>query len=115
MDELPANSSPYSFPKREGQLGLQRPLPLRNIEATAIDVEPLLNSELLSDGLVDCQYPMPLASGERVLARLLLACFLVVDRNVMRRFRGGRKMGSDPSSDRLPSALVNKCFHLNRL
>jgi hypothetical protein len=40
-----------------------------------MEVEPLLHSELLSDGLVDCRYPMPLAS--RRARRTAFACMLV--------------------------------------
>ena len=107
MDELRSNPSPYSFPKREDQLaplGLQRPLPLRTIEATAIDVEPLLHSELLSDGLVDCHYLMPLASRRARPSHVF--CLYAFQSLTVRRFQGARKMGSDPSSDRLPYRLA---------
>src|SRR5271169_4410126 len=94
MDELRSNSSPYSFPKREdqlGPLGLQRPLPLRTIEAAAIDVEPLLHRELLSE-LVDCHYPMPLAARRPRLSHVFcFVCFSVVHQNVGRASISGRQ------------------------
>jgi hypothetical protein len=47
LSVLHSNSAPYSFLKREDQLdllGLQRPLPLRTTEATAIDVEQVFGT-----------------------------------------------------------------------
>ena len=80
-------------------LGLQRP---RHCRGTAIDVEPLLHS--VSDGLVDCHYPMPLASRRARPSHVF--CLYAFQSLTVRRFRGGRKMGSDPSSDRLPCRLA---------
>ena len=82
------------FPKRRpaSPLGLQRPLPLRTIEATAIDVETLLHSERLSDGLVDCRYSMPLASRRARPSHVFcLYRFPVIDRNVLYASISGRQ------------------------
>ena len=78
----------YSFRKREDQLAHWACSDRATVEATAIDVEPLLHS--VSDGLVDCHYPMPLAS-RRALARLLLVQFPVIDRNVVYASISGRQ------------------------
>jgi hypothetical protein len=76
------------FPKREDQLAHWACSHRATVEATAIDVEPLLLS--VSDGLVDCHYPMPLAS-RRALARLLLVQFPVIDRNAVYASISGRQ------------------------
>ena len=66
-------------PHSEAKSGADCVAARRPTEATAIDIEPLLHSDLLSDGLVDCRIRCRVHLGER-FPRTSISCMLICRR-----------------------------------